>query len=463
MVLPCAVQLKPGLEVVGAGLVQQRELTGGAALVRVASDHTNRSRKIYMGTEQQQARSFFVQGIGHFEAGQLGDALVCFEQALLLAPDRPSVMLNLGITHFRLGHWQESIPLLEQVAAAEPDQPSTWSCLGLAYEALGQWQPAVDCLTKALILTPDDARLHLTRGRCRLRLNAVKLAMQDFDHAVTKDPASPMAWSERGSLLRELQRLEEAAICFEKALALGADPDLHDYYLASVRGTGAPVAPPRRYVEALFDDYAPDFQSHLVDLLQYQAHESLVHPLIEAEKRYAIVLDLGCGSGLCGPLIRPLADSIVGVDVSRAMLEQARQRGVYRELVHDDLVGFLSGTTLRPNLILAADVFIYVGDLSSVFESVRRILDNAGCFAFTVERAADGQEMQLLPSLRYAHSESYVRQLAQHHGFSVRQIFAAPLRHDQSQPVQGLYVYLERLPDRLTREFNPAHSGAQDH
>ena len=103
----------------------------------------------------------------------------------------------------------------------------------------------------------------------------------------------------------------------------------------------------------------------------------------------------------------------------------------------------MAATTLRPDLVLAADVFIYVGDLSSVFESVRRRIDPAGCFAFTVERAVDGQEMQLLPSLRYAHSESHVRQLAQSHGFSVRQIFTAPLRHDQSRPVQGLYVYLE--------------------
>jgi predicted TPR repeat methyltransferase len=397
-----------------------------------------------MDTEQlQQSRSLFVQGIGHFEAGQLDDARICFEDALALAPGRPSVMLNLGVTHFHLGHWQESIPLLEQAGAAEPDQQSTWACLGLAHEALGQWQPAVDSLTKALSLTPDNARLYLTRGRCRLRLYEVNLAMQDFDRAVMKDPTFAEAWSERGSLLRELNRLDEATICFEKALALGADPDLHDYYLASVRGTGAPAAPPRRYVEALFDDYAPDFQAHLVDLLRYQAHESLVRPLLDAGRCYATVLDLGCGSGLCGSLIRPLADSIDGVDVSSAMLEQARQRGVYRDLVHDDLTSFLAATTLRPDLVLAADVFIYVGDLAGVFESVRRILEPNGCFAFTVERAAEGRDMELLPSLRYAHSEPHVRQLAQQHGFSVRQIFAAPLRHDQSRPIQGLYVYLE--------------------
>nr|MDP2191602.1 tetratricopeptide repeat protein [Rhodoferax sp.] len=393
--------------------------------------------------QQEQARQHFVEGIEHFEVGRLDQAQKFFEAALALAPGRPSVLLNLGITRFRLGQWREAIPLLQQVGAAEPDQADAWACLGLAHEALAQWQAAIDALTRALDLTPRNAHLCLARGRCQLRLDAVELAMQDFDHAVMIAPTLAEAWSTRGSLLRELHRLDDAAMCFEKAIAHGADPGLHRYYLASVRGTGAPATPPHQYAEMLFDEYASDFQSHLVDQLQYQAHESLVRPLIQAGRRYHAVLDLGCGSGLCGSLIRPLADAIDGVDVSRAMLDQARQLGVYRDLVHADLASFLIETTRRVDLVLAADVFIYVGELSAVFQSVRRILEPNGCFAFTVERPPAGQELRLLPSLRYAHSESHVRQLARHHGFSVRQIFTAPLRYDQLQPVQGLYVYLE--------------------
>lgn len=393
--------------------------------------------------QQEQARRHFVGGIEHFEAGRLDQAQECFEAALTLAPGRPSVLLNLGITRFRLGQWREAISLLQQAEAAEPGQADAWACLGLAHEALAHWQAAVDALTRALELTPRNAHLCLARGRCQLRLAAVAPAMQDFDRAVAIDPTLAEAWSMRGSLLRELHRLDDAATCFEKAIEHGAEPELHRYYLASVRGTGAPAAPPSQYAEMLFDEYAADFQSHLVDQLQYQAHESLLRPLIQAGRRYPAVLDLGCGSGLCGSLIAPLADTVDGVDVSRAMLDQARRLDVYRDLAHADLASFLIETTRHVDLVLAADVFIYVGELSAVFQSVRRILEPGGCFAFTVERPPKGQDIHLLPSLRYAHSESYVRQLAADHGFSVRQIITAPLRHDQLQPVQGLYVYLE--------------------
>ncbi len=396
-----------------------------------------------MDADLEQARQNFFQGIEHFEAGRFAPARLCFEASLALAPGRASVLLNLGITLFRLGQWHEAVPVLQQAAAADPGQADVWTFLGLTHEALAQWQAAVECLARALELAPEQAGLWLTHGRCQLRLGSVELALQAFDRAVAAKPHLAEAWSDRGSLLRELHRLEDAALCFEKALSLGADPDLHGYYLASVRGTGGPATPPRMYVEALFDEYAADFKEHLVEQLRYQAHESLVRPLLNAARRYRAVLDLGCGSGLCGKLIHPLADSIDGVDVSRAMLEQARQLGVYRDLTHADLAPFLAETTRSANLVLAADVFIYVGELSAVFQSVRRILEPAGCFAFTVELSPEGQDVHLLPSLRYAHSASYVRRLAQLHGFKVRNIFTAPLRHDQLQPVPGLYVFLE--------------------
>jgi predicted TPR repeat methyltransferase len=396
-----------------------------------------------MDADQEQARKHFFAGIEHFEAGRFIEARSDFEASLALSPGRTSVLVNLGITLYRLGQYREAIAPLQQATAAEAGQADAWAFLGLAHQALEQWPAAIEALTRSLQLSPADAGLWLACGRCRLAMGAVQPALQAFERAVAANPGLGEAWSERGSLLRELHRLGEAAQCFEKALALGADAEVHGYYLASVRGTGAPASPPRRYVEALFDQYAAEFQQHLVDKLRYQAHESLLRPLLAEGRRYGRVLDLGCGSGLCGTLIKPLADVIDGVDLSRAMLEQARRLGVYRELVHADLATFLADATPGAELVLAADVFIYVGELSAVFRSVRRLLAPGGRFAFTVERSSDGQDVQLLPSLRYAHAESYVRRLALEHGFKLRELSAAPLREDQARPVIGLYVYLD--------------------
>lgn len=390
-----------------------------------------------------QSRALFFEGIEHFENGRLEPARACFERCQALTPGRPSVLGNLGVTLFHLGRWDEAIPVLRQATGADPSLADAWACLGLAHGAQRQWQAAAGALEKALSLSPRRAPLWLTLAQAHLRLGSVKDAARALDRAVQEDPSSASAWSERGGVLRELRQFEEAARCFEKALALGGDPELNGYYLASVRGGDGPATAPRRYVERLFDDYAADFQSHVVETLGYRGFAALVGPLVGEGKRYGHVLDLGCGTGLCGPLISPHADTVDGVDVSGAMLEQARRLGVYRELVHADLAEFLATTTSRPDLILAADVFIYVGDLTGVLRSARRILAPGGCLAFTVERAATGRNVQLLPSLRYAHSEDYVRRLAEEAGFARVRVSEAPIRYEQTAPIMGLYVYLE--------------------
>lgn len=357
-----------------------------------------------------QARQFFQDGLAHSEAGRLEQAERCFAAALALAPGRPSVLTNLGATRVRRGQWSDALPLLEEATAAEPDNLQAWSYLAIAHAELGQTTPALQAFGRALEIDPRQAGL----------------------------------WSQRGSLLRELGRLGEAAECFEQALALGADAQLHGYYLASVQGGAVPGAAPRGYVESLFDRYAGEFQTHLVRALHYRGHEVLVRGLAPlAPQRLRCVLDLGCGTGLIGPLIKPLADRVDGVDLSRAMLDQARACGSYTELVHADLVQHLQSTDRRYDLVLAADVFIYVGALDAVFAGVARVLAPGGLFAFSVELTADAHDLRLLPSLRYAHSQAYVRRLAQEHGFEVRAAFAAPLREDQQRPIAGLYVYLQ--------------------
>lgn len=396
-----------------------------------------------VNAQLDQARQHFSRGIEHFEARRYAEARSCFQAALELAPGRASVLANLGTACFHLGRWDEAIATLEQATAAVPRDAEAWICLGLSHEARGHWQSAVNALERGLELDPGRAMAWLVCGQCRLRLGQETMALSDFEHALAIDPEFAQAWTARGTLLRELHRVDEAAECFEKARALGADPELHDYFLASVREGVAPPAPPRRYVEALFDDYAGGYEAHLLDQLRYEAHESLVRPLLNGGRRFRAVLDLGCGTGLCGALIHPMADLIDGVDVSAAMLEEARRLGLYRDLTHDDLVHYLETTGLRPDLVMAADVFIYVGELAPVFRSVRRILKPEGRFAFTVELAPAGQDVRLLPSLRYAHSEAYIRRLAQTHDFKVRDLFVGTLRRDQGRPVPGLYVYLE--------------------
>ena len=392
----------------------------------------------------EQARAFFFEGNTLFESGQLEEALTRYQSALALVPGRPSILANLGVTQCRLGRWADAVATLTQATQADPAHRDAWVALGLSHEAMSNWAGAVHALQKGVALGASTAQIQLSLALCLLRLDRPADALKALDQALALDPTLAEAWSQRGSLLRDAGQNEEAARCFEQALAHGGDESLHRFYLASVRkGSAVPPQPPRAYVEALFDEYADDFQSHLIQHLKYQAHDTLLAPLRVGGQRFPLVLDLGCGTGLCGQLIQPHADAVDGVDLAQAMVEQARASGTYRRVEQGDLLGFLRASTEPADLVIAADVFIYVGALEEVFAAVRQRLRPGGCFAFSVERASDGHELQLRSSLRYAHSLAYVERLASAAGFRVRQTWEAPLREDQQKPVMGLYVLLE--------------------
>ena len=393
----------------------------------------------------EQAKAHFLQGNTHFEANRFEDALASFQAALALAPGRPSVLANLGMTQVRLGRWADAVPTLEAATKAGPEHRDAWLALAHAHEALQQWAPALHALQRAQPLGPATVALWMALARCHGRLDQPQAALQAYDAALAMDPTLAEAWSERGSLLRDVGQHAEAARCFEQALAHGGDETLNRFYLAAVKPQAVPPQPPAAYVQALFDEYADDFQTHLVEALNYQAHRTLLAPLLEAGVRYPLVLDLGCGTGLCGELIRPQADAVDGVDLSGAMVELARASGVYRRVDQGDLLPFLASGTELAQLVMAADVFIYVGALEAVFAAVRQRLAPGGCFAFSVEKvgtAQDAQGLVLLPSLRYGHSAAYVERLAQANGLQVVRQWEAPIREDQRQPVPGLYFHL---------------------
>lgn len=357
-----------------------------------------------------QARTFFLDGVRHYEAGRLEQAERQFAAALSLAPGRPSVLTNLGAVRLRLHRAKEALPLLQEALAQEPGNPEALAHCGTALAEIGK----------------------------------VGEALAMFDRAIAAGAQPGAVWMFRGSVLRELGRTEDAAASYREALARGGDAELLAYYLAALEGGATPPRPPRKYVEGLFDTYAEGFDAHVVKTLRYDAPGVLVQRLAAAGRRFGHALDLGCGTGLCGPLLRPLAARLTGVDLSGPMLEKARALGVYDELQQADLLEFLAVEAGPFDAVVAADVFIYVGALDEVFRSLAARMPAGGLFAFTVEEDKDA-EVALRESLRYAHSEAGIRRLAQAHGFGVQALERRPVREEQRRPIPGLFCWLERL------------------
>jgi predicted TPR repeat methyltransferase len=256
-----------------------------------------------------------------------------------------------------------------------------------------------------------------------------------------------MAEHYRANVLRALGRREDAIAAYRRARDLGADPAGIAFALAAL-GVGAlPSSAPADYIKGLFDQYAGHFDQHLVGTLAYRTPELLKDlllghlgsaPLLDA------ALDLGCGTGLCAPLLRPMTRRLVGIDLSEKMLDKARDAGLYDELACADIVDWLRLRDARWHLVLAADVLVYIGDLAPLFGEVARVSRPGGWFAFSVEALTTDSPAgyAITASNRYTHAPAFVRACAQAAGLTVVEQREAVLRKEYGREVGGLLFLL---------------------
>ncbi len=277
-------------------------------------------------------------------------------------------------------------------------------------------------------------------------------------------PAFATAWFALGAIRDHLDDRAGAVAAFAKA----SDADRDDYHGARLQlarlGSGN-AAPPmsEAYVRRLFDQYAGRYDAALTERLAYRGPALLRDVAADALRvvgrplHFASMLDLGCGTGLAGAAFRPLLERLVGVDLSPGMIAQAESKGLYDRLATADLADFLvaeAGNGAEYELILAADVFVYVNDLAPIVAAIARVLAPGGLFAFTVETHS-GDDMKLLPTLRYAHAEPYIRRLLADATLTVVSISKVAVRSEKNVPVDSLVV----VAQASTPPYAPPTSG----
>ena len=129
------------------------------------------------------------------------------------------------------------------------------------------------------------------------------------------------------------------------------------------------------YVEALFDQYAPQFEESLVGRLGYRVPDLLDALVAEEMTRLGLssferALDLGCGTGLMGERLRGKVGHLEGVDISAAMIAETARKGIYDSLAKAELVATLNARRADVDLVTAADVLIYCGALQPVLSAL---------------------------------------------------------------------------------------------
>lgn len=302
----------------------------------------------------------------------------------------------------------------------------------LARAAMAENRPdeAIAAWREVLWLDPHDHAAALSLTKLYAAQGEIKPALELLQASLRKAPEHAGLHQALGRLWLEMAEWDKAARHFAQA---GDEAGL-----AAVQSARGKL--PGSYARHLFNDYAPNFDTALAGL-GYQAPQFIAQALqpFLAGKSGLSVIDLGCGTGLMAPFLRPYAAHLTGVDIAEKMLEQARRRGGYNELIHADMTASLTGAY---DLIVAADALVYVGDLAALLQAASRTLQAQGVFVATVEVNGQQESFVLQDSRRYAHSRAYVAEQAKSAGLQLQHWQEGVLRQDRGANICGAVVIL---------------------
>lgn len=277
----------------------------------------------------------------------------------------------------------------------------------------GDHAAAADLLRQGIELAPHWPPFYFQLGESLRQSKDAAAAATAFHHYLARDPADAMGAAVKLSLL-------------------GAMP--------------APAAMPEEYVRSLFHQYAPKFEKSLVENLQYHTPD-LMADIVSAHQdgNFAHLLDLGCGTGLAAKFFAGRAARMTGIDLAPGMIEQARMKNLYDDLQVGGIERFLDETAARYDLVLAADVFVYIGALEKIFAQTANVMMPCGLFCFSVQNPGeDVPAWTIGADHRYAHARPYIESRLKNSGLALLALNEdVALRLDAGAPVMGA-IYLAK-------------------
>lgn len=399
-------------------------------------------------------------------------AVFAFRQAQLTGIDSAELLHYLGLAQYSAGDLNGAVESLSGALKQNPDEAPTLFHMAMVFRALNDPAHERKTLLKCVEADPTLARAWHALATLDYQAGNLEIATSLFRRAIKADPCSAASHRALGRVLEELKRPTEAMLAFGQAVQaargqLRAQPalptldealdgaenkytdprtlELH-HALSGTADVYAPARVPAHLLVNMFDKYASTFDDQLRGKLGYAIPELMVEAIAATRPEGLLdVLDMGCGTGLCGPLLRPLAATLAGVDLSPAMIDKARERGVYDILETGELVSLLRQAPPESfDLLTAADVLIYLGDLSPLMEAAQRALRPNGLFAFSVE-SGEGERYHLQrKTLRYTHSEAYLRHVATIFGFAVESLDTVVARMESDRAVGSYLVVLRK-------------------
>jgi predicted TPR repeat methyltransferase len=374
------------------------------------------------------------------ELGRLTEAMSSLDQALALAPGYPEALHNRATALIARKRHAEALSCCDQVLAVQPEAAEVLNNRGIALRNLNRKDEAIAAFRAALAGKPDSADFHANLGATLLETGQLDEAEQHLRTALAGKTIA-LAFQNLAAVLYQKKKFSEAREVYRQWLDFEPDNPIPQHMIAA----GSDTAPERagdQYIAELFNNFADTFETTLLGL-GYRVPELLtaqIQSALGADATPLRILDAGCGTGLAAPLLKPLTSRLVGVDLSSAMLDKARERKLYDELVVSELCTFMAARPTAFDLIILADTLVYFGALEEAFRTAHTALAAGGMLAFAVESRSDGPDYQLELHGRYSHRPDYVTTLLAAAGYTVQSLEDIVIRCELNAGVAGIAV-----------------------
>jgi predicted TPR repeat methyltransferase len=376
--------------------------------------------------------------------GKFDDAAAAYRAAIALRSNYAEAYNNLGSVLQSQRNLDEALSAHRRAVEIKPDLAVAYVQIARVLRDMGKLDEALAACSMGVDLMPAASDFHTRRGAILLEMGRVPEAIEACRRGVELAPARANAHRVLSHAMIKAGDRLQAIESLREALRLDPNSQQIAFELAALSGDGSAPAAPATFVRELFDRYSNAFDAHLVNALHYRGPEQLRSAMeTVTDRKDLAILDLGCGTGLCGEQLRPMAHRLAGVDLSPAMLERCAKRKIYDELIEGDITDVLLRTPEQWDLIVAGDVLVYIGDLTAVLSAASAALRPGGWIAFTMERHS-GPGFFLRSSFRYAHSIQYIRALAVRSNLEEVVAREATIRFQSKVPVPGWIVVLRK-------------------
>jgi predicted TPR repeat methyltransferase len=380
-----------------------------------------------------------------YEMGKIKEATEELERAVQSAPETINAHYNLACCYAKLDRFQDALTHYLIVLKKHTDHLGALHNAGILLTELKRYDEAKGFLSQALSHDPNNIDLLFHLAVIHSSEADYYNAKVLYERIIEQNPNHAAAFHNLATVLLHLNQRTQALMYFKKAYQLQPDNFTAKHMIDSISENPEAKQTPPDFIQALFDQYAYNYNDHVKTQLKYQVPgliREALSPYINQNKPYQKILDLGCGTGLMAPYLSDICLKLIGVDLSENMIEIAKQLGGYYKLYHDNILHFLPKHPNEFDLIVAADVFCYFGDLKEILTHCHLALIENTLLIFTVESlnnpAKKNQPYRLQTSGRFAHNESYIENQLQEMSYQLEEKKQVTLRYQEDIPVEGL-------------------------